>query len=202
MFCVACWFPQVFVHRFLCPSVFLLERDVARLLIMAHECPGLLAVSDTGLVIMYDGFVFTFSGAILEIPDHLPDVSCFLTVQYFPFPNFLLFLSDQIFDLLVCLLVSWFIVVSVLLCFISLFNSFLNFCGHPHRGLVADLLEADVFICRFADRLTRRPAHTGTVPFYSSLSRVPFTEAFVPLNTYGFCPLFPQPYRQNYYPLR
>ena len=78
---------------------------------MAHECPGLLAVCDTGLVIMYDGFVFTFSGAILEIPDHLPGVSCFLAVQYSPFPDFLLFLSNQIFDLLVCLLVSWFIVV-------------------------------------------------------------------------------------------
>ena len=35
-------------------------------------------------------------------------------------------------------------------------------------------------------RLTRRSTHTGTVPFYSFLSRVPFTEAFVPLNIYGF----------------
>ena len=51
-------------------------------------------------------------------------------------------------------------------------------------------------------RLTRRPAQTGTVPFYSFLSRVPFTEAFVPLNIYGFFPLFPQPYWQNYYPFR
>ena len=33
---------------------------------------------------------------------------------------------------------------------------------------------------------TRCPAHTGTVPFYSFLSRVPFTEAFVPLNMVFF----------------
>ena len=36
----------------------------------------------------------------------------------------------------------------------------------------------------YAHRLTRCPAHNGTIPFDSFLSGISFTEAFVPLNIY------------------